>query len=123
MKHSDILKEAEELFAEMSQLGDDVIDISAVRRMDYQVDDRDGTVSTARKDDDDTTIHGQSIAPESQGEYLVFDKFMDEIEAHEIAKSQILQSEARGFVESAAASINRLYRERWVNCVRYGDNK
>ena len=121
MKHSDILKEAEEFFAEVSQLGDDVVDISAVKRTDYQVDDRTGAVSTVEDDEYDTTIHGQAIAPESDGDYLVFDKFMDDIEAREAQKAHDLQSEARQYVESAARSINRLYRERWTNRITYGD--
>lgn len=121
MKHSDILNEAEEFFAEVSHLGDDVTDISAVRRTDYQVDDRNGTVSAVEDDEYDTTIHGQAIAPESNGDYLVFDKFMDEITAQEEEKARRLQQEARANVENAARSINKLYRERWTNRIKYGD--
>jgi len=119
MKHSDILKEADEFFLEMSQLGDDVDDVSAVKRTDYQVNDVDGSMSTVEDDEYDTTIHGQAIAPESEGNYLVFDKFMDDAEAREQQKVYELQNEAKKNVRNAARVINALYREKWANRTYY----
>lgn len=120
MKHSDILKEANEFFLEMSRLGDDVTDISAVKRTDHRMSDIDGTLSTAVDDEYDTTIHGQAIAPESAGDYLIFDKFMDDITAREDAKVRELHNEAKENVRNAARVINKLYREKWVNRIHYG---
>lgn len=123
MKHSDILREANEFFLEMSHLGDDVVDISAVRRSDYQVDDTTGTMSAVDDDEYDTTIHGQAIAPERDGDYLVFDKFMNDISARETQKVHELQKEVRQNVRNAARRLNELYGEKWANRVYYGRTK
>lgn len=122
MKHSDILKEANEFFLEMSRLGDDVTDITAVRRTDYQVSDVDGSMSDVEGDEYDTTIHGQTIAPERPGSYLVFDKFMDDVRAREEQRVFDLANEARENVRNAARKINELYREKWSNRTYYGSD-